>query len=101
MTKQELIADINSEFNARGFITNSLTDRMNIGERELVSHYRPLSGRGRDQIRCIIAHYLRWQRHGTTKSYCHECPSFLRMTCMKSSGFSDDCGLGNYRLEAT
>ena len=100
MNTKEFIKDINSEFGLRSFLTNRLGDRLD-HDKILCTSYRPMKERGRDQIFCLIAHYLAWKRRGTTQSYCWECPHFVKMTCMESAGYSEECGRGHYRFEAT
>lgn len=96
-----LLKEIYQEFNLRGFLFNRLSNREN-GADSYVSYYRPVSGRGRDQLKCLIAYFKTWRKTGDTSSYCHSCPNFFVMTCMESSaGESQECSRGHYRFEAT
>ena len=98
MTKWGLVKDLWHEFSVVGFLFNRLAEYQ---EGHLVSFYRPISGRGRDQWRCLLAHLKRWWKTGRTGSYCHECRHFLRMTCMESHGYSEECRQAHWRFEAT
>lgn len=99
MNFRELVIDIKKEIGVRSLITGKLGSRES--DVPLVLCYRPMKDRGRDQTLCILAHIKSWIKTGTTESYCLQCRHFLKMTCMESSGFSEECRKGHYRFEAT
>lgn len=96
-----LAREIFKEFGFLNYVFNRMSDR-EAGASELVSYYRPINGRGRDQIKCLKAHIKTWRETGDTQNYCHVCPEFHQMTCMESTGAdSRECKKGHYRFEAT
>lgn len=98
-----LVKEICDEFSFFGFLFNKLSDRCAGAEgMTLVSYYRPIAERGRDQLKCLKAHIKQWKKTGNTDSYCEICPEFLEMSCMESFlGTSRECRRGHYRFEAT
>ena len=98
----DISKEIINEFSFKNFLTDKQSDpHEGIEKMILVSAYRPINLRGRDQFYCLIAHLKTWKNTGDTVSYCHSCSYFLKMTCLESIGYSEECRKGHYRFEAT
>lgn len=96
----KFIKEIIKEFSLDTILSRKMTNSLN-GVDEYVSCYRPINGRGRDQLKCLLAYIKKWVKTGDNLNYCEECKYHLVMTCMESSGFSRECRRGHYRFEAT
>ena len=98
MSFKAFIKDIKNSFNFKNILTNK---RGKYNDKDTLGYIRPINKRGRDQLKCLIAHWKSWKLTGSTQDYCWHCKYIFRMSGTSSAGVTTECKLGHWRQESS